>query len=262
MKVNIYRIKLAVLLGFCFLAILAFSFGKGLSGRAHAAISGPDPGKTGAPGELTCTDCHNTTAGSGQFTITAPASYTPGQTYSIQVRHVTADTTRRRWGFELTSLAGTTAAGTFVNQNANTRTLTANGRRYIEQTSAGTFQNQQGGALWTFNWTAPTTNVGPVTFYAAGLQANNNGSESGDQTYTTNVIVQPAVATPTRPLPRPLRRRQPRRLHRPLLRRQPQRPHRPQRLRLRQRRLRRPLRPQRQRQLLRQLRRSSRRQRL
>ena len=198
MRFDVFKIKLAFLFIFAGFMILAFTFGKGFVGTTEASISGPPASRTGAPGELNCTDCHNAASGAGQFSIVAPASYTPGQTYSIQVKHVTADTTRKRWGFELTSLASNVNAGTFGNANATTRVVTGSGRNYIEHTSTGTFQNQGGGATWTFNWTAPTTNVGNVTMYACGIQANNNGSESGDQTYTTNVVIPPAAVAVVR----------------------------------------------------------------
>lgn len=189
---RIQTIKILVVVIFTVVGLTLFVFDSRMINVSHASISGPPASRTGAPGEMTCTDCHNQNAGTGQFTITAPASYTPGQTYQIQVRHVTTDSTRRRWGFELTALSNNTMAGTFANLNANTRITTGNSRSYIEHTSAGTFQNQTGGATWSFNWTAPATNIGPVTLYAAGIQANNNGSESGDQTYTTNAVIQPA----------------------------------------------------------------------
>ncbi|HQY66012.1 MAG TPA: hypothetical protein PLD38_01920 [Pyrinomonadaceae bacterium] len=199
MNFNIFRIKLVVLTFFAGSAILAFTFGRDLVSTTNASISGPPASRTSAPGEQNCTSCHNPGTGAGQFSITAPASYTPGQTYTIQVRHINADTTRKRWGFELTSLANNAMAGTFANIAATTKIIAGSGRSYIEQTTAGTFQNQLGGATWTFNWTAPTTNVGAVTFYAAGIQANNDGSESGDQTYTTNTIVQAPPAVVIRP---------------------------------------------------------------
>jgi CHRD domain/Glucose / Sorbosone dehydrogenase/Calx-beta domain len=47
-----------------------------------------------------------------------------------------------------------------------------------------------------FNWTAPPTDVGPVTFYAAGNQANNDGNTSGDNVYRTFVASAPASSTP------------------------------------------------------------------
>src|SRR6185369_13678069 len=54
----------------------------------------------------------------------------------------------------------------------------------------------QNGATWTFDWTAPSTDVGPVTFYAAGNQANNDGNTSGDFIYKTFVTSAPASSTP------------------------------------------------------------------
>ncbi len=35
---------------------------------------------------------------------------------------------------------------------------------------------QMNSASWTFNWTAPATDVGTVIFYAAGNHANNDGN--------------------------------------------------------------------------------------
>jgi hypothetical protein len=192
MRSRTFKAKLFVLSLFSIVTVTVLLAGRGFVYEAKASISGPPAAHTGAPGELTCTDCHSFNAGVGQFSITAPATYQPGQTYQIAVRHTTTDTTRKRWGFEMTSLAGTAMAGSFANLNANTRIVSGSGRSYIEHTQTGTFQNQTGGAVWTFNWTAPATSVGPITMYAAGIQANNNGSESGDQTYTTNTVIQPA----------------------------------------------------------------------
>lgn len=199
MTISIFKIKMAVLVLFAGSAVLAFTFGQGFVGTTRASISGPPASRTSAPGEQNCTSCHNQMAGSGQFSIVAPASYTPGQTYQIQVKHVTADATRKRWGFEMTSLANNVTAGTFANANATTKIITGSNRSYIEHTSAGTFQNQLSGATWTFNWTAPASNVGVVTFYAAGIQANNDGSESSDQTYTASVAIQPPPTVVVRP---------------------------------------------------------------
>jgi hypothetical protein len=165
---------------------------------ARAYVSGPPTGRTGAPGESTCTDCHSPIANTGQFTIVPPNGYVPGQTYTIQVQHVTSDTTRATWGFELTALnSSNAAAGTFANTTALTRTRTGGGRNYVEQTSQGAFVGQTGGATWSFDWTAPATDVGPVTFYAAGLEGDNSGDEDGDQTSTAVVAVPVGGATPT-----------------------------------------------------------------
>jgi hypothetical protein len=198
MKLKKKNIKVILLLIFTAFAAIIFTSDQRFAGKTIASISGPPASRTGAPGEQNCTSCHAQNAGAGQFTIIAPQTYTPGQTYSIQVRHVTTDATRKRWGFELTSLASNLMAGSFTNTGAATKivsgTVGGNARSFIEHTTAGTYANQTGGATWTFNWTAPASNVGAVTLYAAGIQANNNGNEDGDQMYMANVAIQPQQA--------------------------------------------------------------------
>ena len=171
----------------------------------HAFSAGPPAGYTAAPQEEpeACAECHVPfDAGTGKISITAPQTYVPGQTYPITVTHTNVDPTRLRWGFELTVLdtASDEKAGELQNINGLTQVLNNAGpnsaRQYIEHTSAGTFVGQQNGASWTFNWTAPATDVGPVTFYAAGNQANNDGNTSGDFIYKTFVTSAPASSTP------------------------------------------------------------------
>ena len=172
--------------------------------KVGAFSSGPPPGYTGAPGEepTACAECHVAQdVGTGHFTITAPATYVPGQTYQITVTHTDTDPTRMRWGFELTALdTSDEKAGELQSTNGTTQVISNSGpggtRQYIEHTSIGTFAGQQNGASWTFNWTAPPTDIGFVTFYAAGNQANNDGNSSGDHIYKTFVAAAPASATP------------------------------------------------------------------
>lgn len=167
----------------------------------HGYSGGPPAGRTGAPGENNCTECHigtpiqNTSA----FSIMAPSSYEPGETYQITVKHTSNDSSHSQWGFQLTALAGGSKAGTLRPLNNLTQLDSSNGRQYIEHTFNGTFPGQNGGAVWTFNWVAPSSDVGPVVFYAAGNQANQSGTPEGDQIYLTNVTVNPAGAQPTGP---------------------------------------------------------------
>jgi uncharacterized repeat protein (TIGR01451 family) len=171
---------------------------------ARAFSSGPPAGYTGAPGEEpeACAECHvPADAGTGHITINAPQTYVPGQTYPITVTHTNPDLSRIRWGFELTVLdTSDEAAGNLQTLDGLTQILNNAGpggaRQYIEHTAAGTFIGQQNTASWTFNWTAPATDIGIVTFYAAGNQANNDGNTSGDYIYKTFVSVAPFSATP------------------------------------------------------------------
>ena len=197
MKFRSSLTKGGVVLAFFFFALFFIAFNSRLSPTVLAFPDGAPVGTSGAPGEVTCTDCHSQNTLTGQFQIIAPSGYVPGQTYQITVQHTTNDASRKRWGFQITALRpGNTAAGTFASTDLNTQTLSGGGRFYVDQTSTGSFRNQTGGATWTFNWTAPATDVGTVTFYAAGLQANNANGDSGDQTYTATAQVPKAAPAP------------------------------------------------------------------
>ncbi|HEX6732642.1 MAG TPA: choice-of-anchor V domain-containing protein, partial [Pyrinomonadaceae bacterium] len=203
-KIPLQKVRLIVLP-----AVLAACLGFLVSSNrttqeVHAFSAGPPPGYTGAPGEEpeACAECHvPPDAGTGQISITAPQTYIPGQTYSINVTHTNADPTRLRWGFQLTALdSSDEKAGDLQSLDGLTQILNnagpGNARQYIEHTSIGTFIGQQNGASWTFNWTAPPTDVGTITFYAAGNHANNDGNTSGDNIYRTFVASAPASTTP------------------------------------------------------------------
>lgn len=203
-KLNFKKARL-ILLPSLLAALLGFLFSGNAGYRpVHAFSAGPPAGYTRAPGEEpeACAECHVTSeAGTGTISITAPQTYVPGQTYPVTVTHSNADQTRLRWGFQLTALdPSDEKAGNLQSTDVLTQVLDNQGpggaRQYIEHTSAGTFRGQQGGASWTFNWTAPATDVGPVTFYAAGNHANNDDNTSGDHIYFTFVASAPTSTTP------------------------------------------------------------------
>lgn len=202
---NRRRVKLFSII-FCTTIFVSFFFTDNPAVEiAYAFPAGPDPGRTAAPGELSCatSECHGTArnTGPGKFIIIVPEQYEPGHTYQITVRHETTDTTRTRWGFQLTTLNASNAkAGTLQNINGFTSIINNAGpnrsRDYIQHNITGTFQGQTVRANWTFNWIAPDRNVGQITFYAAGNQANNDGTSSGDQIYSVKAVINPADVTP------------------------------------------------------------------
>src|SRR5947207_9727942 len=122
---------------------------------AHAA--GPDPAKSGAPGESTCNEagCHVGTgvnAGGGSVSIDAGGStYAPGVRQRIKV--TVSDPAQRRWGFQLTarlSSSTSTRAGVLAPIDLTTQLVCAGNnllevnpcppsplRQYIEHTLAG-----------------------------------------------------------------------------------------------------------------------------
>ncbi|HEX8458548.1 MAG TPA: PQQ-dependent sugar dehydrogenase [Pyrinomonadaceae bacterium] len=204
---KIHQLKLAVLVLFVVAGAALLVTNNFTNRSVHAFSSGPPAGYTRAPGEEpdACRECHlpPPDSGAGRIQINTPQTYTPGQTYQISVVHTNADPSRRRWGFQLTALDDiNTRAGTLTTRGDGlTQVLEAQGpfpsRQYIEHTSLGNFDGQTGGATWTFNWTAPFEDVGPVTFYAAGNHANGNGNSDGDNIYFTFSTVSPAATTGT-----------------------------------------------------------------
>jgi uncharacterized protein (TIGR03437 family) len=164
--------------------------------RVGANANRPPSRQTGAPGENNCTSCHDTAAvnsGGGTVTLTGlPASYAPSQAIPLTVQ--VAQTGLSRFGFQVTAIdstgkqAGTIVATDTARTVLSTGTVGANLRQYIGQTSAGT-----NAGSWSFTWNAPATPVGTVTFYVAGLTANNDGDTPGDFTYTISRSITPAA---------------------------------------------------------------------
>lgn len=149
---------------------------------AGAYSGNPPNGKTGAPGESTCRDCHSSyslNSGDGHFEIETPESYLPGETYSITVR--LSDPGQRRWGFQIRPYEGGECT---VSDPSHTRVERVGNNWYVEHTSSGTYPGTPNGPVeWQFDWTAP--DVEEVTFYAAGNAANHNNNTGGDYIYTT-----------------------------------------------------------------------------
>lgn len=151
----------------------------------------PDWGYTGAPTENTCgkSTCHNNTpnSGTGTLSITFDSQfYIPGNTYVVTVS--TDEAGMSRFGFETNCLdASNVKAGTatLINTTNTSSNNTVNNRWYVGHKSAGATKT------WTFNWTAPVTNAGDLTFYVASLCANGNNNSSGDHCYTTSAVFQP-----------------------------------------------------------------------
>lgn len=148
-----------------------------------ANSGGPPNGRTGAPGEGTCRDCHSSypiNSGDGVFTINAPSEFEAGLTYPITVE--ISDPGQQRWGFEITpeSFGSIT-----ITDPTHTQQSSWGGKIYAKQTSAGTYNGTPNGPVsWSFDWTAPAEPPEQVTFYAAGIAANANNNTSGDYVYT------------------------------------------------------------------------------
>ncbi|MCS6904545.1 MAG: choice-of-anchor V domain-containing protein [Bacteroidia bacterium] len=155
-------------------------------------IDGPPVAVTGAPNEGLCTRCHsgaNPNSGPASVNIkfgNNEANYEPGKTYEIEVNVNGSD--KSNHGFQLVAKnANNQTVGTFrVTDNINTQ-LNPSNNAYIQHTRAGQVSRNS----WKMEWTAPSTEAGPITFYVAVLAANGDTRNSGDLTYTYNKTITP-----------------------------------------------------------------------
>jgi hypothetical protein len=118
----------------------------------------------------------------------AIANYTAGETYDISVSLEEADI--ERFGFSLSVLdENNNKAGQLMVTDAQ-RTqiiegvLDFTGREYVTYRMIGTNPYETGKGFLSFKWIAPESSVGKVTFYVAGVSANNDGTDKGDLVYT------------------------------------------------------------------------------
>ena len=148
-------------------------------------------GYSGDPfgGNLDCTTCHNDGSASnrtGMITSNIPGTgYVAGNTYTITATVVEAGITK--FGFQCTPQnASGTLLGTLTPIGTTETQLKGSGR-YI--THKGTSTTGSGSRSWSFQWTAPATGLGPVTFYGAFNAADGDFTDLGDQIFLSTTVV-------------------------------------------------------------------------
>jgi hypothetical protein len=163
-----------------------------------ARSSTPPKVRTGAPlsattSEKDCADCHSDFAvnsGGGSIQIlSVPAQYVPGATYPIRVHigHVTVSPDVPSWGFELTAIRNTDygRADSLVSLGPETQIQTnvSNpARKYVSHTAAGNYPGKADSTTWVFNWIAPASGSGGVSFWVSGVAGTGSGT-SGSFVY-------------------------------------------------------------------------------
>ena len=163
---------------------------------------------TGAPDEVNCSTsgCHDgfsVNGGNANLTFSVGnniSEYIPGQTYPVTVTISEPGVTR--FGFQLVALknADSLNAGDLVITDVNRTQIITNpieltDRKYITYTYEGTVPFSSGMGQWTFNWTAPGQNVGPVTLYVASVSANDDNTDGGDHVYTLSKTLTPNLSS-------------------------------------------------------------------
>ncbi|MGB0850188.1 MAG: choice-of-anchor V domain-containing protein, partial [Bacteroidia bacterium] len=169
--------------------------------------NGAPAGYTNAPSEPSCASCHSgslVTSGTNYNNVSLTGNFTgsgyiPDSTYTITLSYT--HTGKTKFGYQLTCLdsdddmAGSFALITGNNKSSlRTKTFSGNLRRYVGQTSSGS--GGTGSASWSFEWTAPSSNVGDVTFYTVVNSANNNKGTGGDIIIAKEFIISPSTLLP------------------------------------------------------------------
>lgn len=156
----------------------------------HRWSTGSPGGKTGAPIDGVCTDCHEGTVQNGSAMNTVVISdqngpvteYTPGMDYEVTISMATNNAKN---GFEIVPLASdNTQAGTVSTIDNNTQFIDLGATKRITHDFAGNSLTS-----WSFAWTAPNTNVGDVTFYLATNLTNGNMGGNGDAIFASQHVI-------------------------------------------------------------------------
>lgn len=175
----IYTLPFLLIIGFA----LAFSNGpaggdggngprmQDRSGSPFAISQGP-----------TCAACHNNGSFNPGLSIevledgSSIDEYVPGQTYTVRYTIEANAGSPGRFGVQSVILTDSddSNAGTFGNPPSGTRVATIDSRNYFEHATGSTDNT------FEIEWTAPEDEAGDVTIFAAGVAANGNGTNGGD----------------------------------------------------------------------------------
>ncbi len=176
----------------------------GLSALSFVLSDNGKAGVTGSPNEVTCADatCHDSNGlntGPGSITISAPTmpgwQYVAGQVYPIEVTVAQTGVTLFGIGFEALRADGANGGTLSITNSAQTQIKNA---VILGKVRTNVVHKLNGGAgvdteTFTFNWTAPASSTGAVTFYAAGNASNADEDVTGDFIYTTTQVVTPTT---------------------------------------------------------------------
>lgn len=159
----------------------------------------PPTGRTGAPFNGNCNDCHSGGTYDGTVEIEGlPGTIDPDVTYDLSFKMTATVGAPVKGGFQIVVVDANDAnCGDLIpitGQGTGTENLMS--REYIEHRSGG--KNFASGIVsWNFQWKSPTSVPGnTVKFYYIGNFCNGNGGTGGDKPIWSNVSVPFAGAPP------------------------------------------------------------------
>ena len=185
-------------LPFIFFLVLSTILWLGSSGGRASVF---DQGNTGAPGDnfRTCQNCHSTGPIQVSLDILLRDSsgslvneYEPGENYTVtvKVRHVSGETPKG-YGFQMVAINAAKAVNgdpynAWTDTTLNVKLVpTSSGRVYAEHDGVSPVDS------FLVNWSAPDSDIGPITLYSSGNGVNLNGRNSGDGASRASIQINP-----------------------------------------------------------------------
>ena len=195
MKLNIFYTL--TFLGFAAF-ILSFSNGpaggSGNNGPRMQDRSGSPFAESMGP---TCATCHNTGSFNPSLNIElmqdgqSVDSYNPGTTYTLRYTVMAGAGSPSKYGVQSVVLSnnGNQNIGIFGTPSTGTRVAEINTRKYFEHSSASSSN------VFEIEWIAPDAGSGEVKVYAAGIAANDNGTNAGDNGVANTLLLTELVSS-------------------------------------------------------------------
>lgn len=155
--------------------------------------SNPPDGRTGAPFDGLCSDCHGGGSFDGDISLTGlPTDIMPNTTYNLSLTITATSGSPMVGGIQIVGVNQSNQnSGDLINTSAETGTSFSSGREYLDQRGAKSFTGNT--VSWNFDWKSPNGPNGSIhRLYFAGNLANGNGSSSGDKIvndfFTTTMV--------------------------------------------------------------------------
>ncbi len=146
-----------------------------------ANASNPPTGRTGAPFDGSCNDCHSGGSFNGTVVVDGlPSTIEPNTTYPLTMTLTATGGNPARGGYQVVVVDGNnTNAGDLTTVNGQSGTEFFAGREYMEHRGSKIFSG--GTVQWAFNWKSPlSANGNTIKVYCIGNFVNGNGSDNGD----------------------------------------------------------------------------------
>lgn len=151
----------------------------------------------------TCATCHNTGSFNPSLNIEliqdgkSIDSYSPGTTYTLRYTVMPGAGSPSKYGVQSVVLSNdeNNNIGTFGTPLTGTRVANISTRKYFEHSSASSSN------VFEIEWTAPDAGSGEVKVYAAGIAANANGTNAGDNGVANTLLLTELVSSLRTPKP-------------------------------------------------------------